>query len=185
MANIKQTALYLAYFTVGYNLLEGLISILAGRHIGSISLIGFGLDSFIESFSSVVLIWRFTKIIPEEKEHEFEEKAVKLIAGTFFILGAYILFQSIQKLLNHEGPEQSGIGIIIAIVSIIVMTGLYKLKNRFGRKHHLPSLVADSKQTLACIMMSFALLIGLVPNFLFGIWWTRCSCRNCHSGISF
>src|SRR5919198_3328246 len=87
-------ALLLSYFTVGYNFLEGLVSILAGLLTGSIALFGFGLDSFVESLSGGVMIWRFTKYgkISEGEEDEVEAKAIRLIAYTFFILGAYVLY---------------------------------------------------------------------------------------------
>ncbi|HAG50578.1 MAG TPA: hypothetical protein DCL42_04500, partial [Deltaproteobacteria bacterium] len=91
--NFHRKALVLSYFTVGYNIIEGIVSILAGFLAGSIALIGFGLDSFVESLSGSVMIWRFRKHeqMSEEEEERIEAKAVRLIAYTFFILGAYVL----------------------------------------------------------------------------------------------
>jgi divalent metal cation (Fe/Co/Zn/Cd) transporter len=165
-------ALLLSYFTVGYNIIEGLVSIWAGSMAGSIALVGFGLDSFIESLSGGVMIWRFSQHgkISEEAEEKIERKAAKLVGYTFFILAAYVLFESIKKLLARETPQPSLFGIIIAVVSLIVMPILFYAKYRLGKKIGSISLVADSKQTLACVFLSASLLIGLGLNYLFGFW---------------
>ena len=169
---LHRKALSLSYFTVGYNILEGIVSILAGLLAGSIALIGFGLDSFVESLSGSVMIWRFRKHeqMSEEEEERIEAKAVRLIAYTFFILGAYVLYESIKKLYLQEMPDPSLFGIIIAIVSIIVMPVLFYMKYRTGKTINSRSLVADSKQTLVCCILSVALLIGLGLNYLYGFW---------------
>ena len=170
---LHKKALLLSYFTVGYNVLEGIASIFAGLFAGSIALVGFGLDSFVESLSGCIMIWRFRKHgkITEEEEEKVELKAIKLIAYTFFILGSYVLYESIKKLYFHEIPNTSLLGIIIAIVSIIVMPVLFCMKYQTGKSVNSKSLVADSKQTLACTFMSVALLIGLGLNYLYGLWW--------------
>ena len=167
-------ALMLSFFTVGYNIIEGVISILIGASTGSISLVGFGLDSFIESLSGAILIWRFTRNKTTLNSHtdEIEQKTIRLISCTFFILGGYVFYESIQRLINQKPPEQSVFGIIIAVVSILVMIGLYKSKRNVGLSNHIRSLVADSKQTLACIYMSITMLIGLGLNYFFHIWWS-------------
>ncbi len=165
-------ALRLSYFTVGYNIVEGLVSIYAGSLAGSIALIGFGLDSFIESLSGSVMIWRFTRHgkISEEEEEKIEKKATRLVAYTFFILAAYVLYESAKKLYYHEIPEPSLFGIIIAIVSLIVMPILFYAKYQTGKTINSRSLMADSKETLACSFLSAALLIGLGLNYLYGLW---------------
>ena len=169
---LRRNALLLSYFTVGYNIIEGIVSILAGVLAGSIALIGFGLDSFVESLSGSVMIWRFRKHeqMSEEEEERIEAKAVRLIAYTFFILGTYVLYESIKKLYLQEMPDPSLFGIIIAIVSIIVMPVLFYMKYRTGKTINSRSLVADSKQTLVCCILSVALLIGLGLNYLYGFW---------------
>ena len=170
---LHKKALLLSYFTVGYNVLEGIASIFAGLFAGSIALVGFGSDSFVESLSGSVMIWRFRKHgkITEEEEEKVELKATRLIAYTFFILGFYVLYESAKKLCFHEVPGPSLLGIIIAIVSIIVMPVLFYMKYQTGKSVNSKSLVADSKQTLACTFMSVALLIGLGLNYLYGLWW--------------
>ncbi|MHC4181935.1 MAG: cation diffusion facilitator family transporter [Planctomycetota bacterium] len=172
-SSLHKKALSLSYFTVGYNVLEGIVSIIAGLSAGSIALVGFGLDSFVESLSGSVMIWRFRKHgkMTEEEEERVEAKAIRLIAYAFFILGSYILYESVKKLCLHEIPHPSLLGIIIAIVSMIVMPVLFYIKYQTGKTINSKSLMADSKQTLACAFLSIALLIGLGTNYLYGLWW--------------
>jgi divalent metal cation (Fe/Co/Zn/Cd) transporter len=169
---LHKRALLLSYFTVGYNILEGILSIFAGLSAGSIALVGFGLDSFVESLSGSVMIWRFRnhRDISEDEEERLEKKATRLVAYSFFILGAYILYESVKKLYFQEIADPSLLGIIIAVLSIIVMPVLFYMKYRTGKAMNQRSLIADSKQTLACLFLSFALLIGLGLNYLYGFW---------------
>ena len=168
---LSRRALVLSYFTVGYNVLEGVLSILAGGLASSIALVGFGLDSFIESISGGIMIWRFSQQrLSEAEEKRVEAKAVKLVGWSFFILAAYVLFEAVRKLITREAPEPSLFGIIIAATSLVVMPALFIAKRVTGRKLRSRSLLADSKQTLACTFMSAALLAGLLANRLFGFW---------------
>ena len=169
---LHHRALLLSYFTVGYNILEGAISIFAGILAGSIALIGFGLDSFIESLSGGVMIWRFRHgaIKSKKEEEKIEKKATKLIAYTFFILGAYVLFESVKKLWLHEIPNPSLLGIVIAIISLIVMPILFYMKYKTGKLLKSSSLIADAKETLACVFLSVTLLVGLGLNYTVGLW---------------
>lgn len=173
MAELHKKALYLEYFTVGYNILEGVFSIIAGYLAGSIALIGFGLDSGIESLSGAVLIWRLSLHgrISEEEEERVEKRTVKFVGLSFFVLGAYVLFESIRKLYFHEHPEPTLFGLVIAFFSILTMPVLSYLKYRIAQKIKSRSLEADSRQTLVCSLLSVALIIGLGLNYLFGLWW--------------
>ena len=170
--NLHSKALKLSYFTVGYNIIECIISIIAGFIASSTALLGFGSDSLVESLSGTIMIWRFRKhgIISKEKEDEIEKKATFLVGITFFIFGIYILYESLRKFIIEEKPEPSIVGIIIAIASIIVMPILFYVKYKTGKSIGSKSLIADSKQTLACVFMSVSLLIGLGLNYLFGFW---------------
>ena len=170
--NLQKRALLLSYFTVAYNVLEALASLLAGYLAGSIALVGFGLDSLMESLSGGVMIWRFRHRpgLSAEAEERLERRAIKIVGWTFLVLAAYVLYESLEKLFFQEIPSPSLLGIIIAAVSLIVMPGVYLLKYRTGKLLHSRSLMADSKQTLACAWLSLALLIGLGLNYLFGIW---------------
>lgn len=172
MEKLFKKGLYLEYFTVGYNIIEAVLSIIFGGVVGSIALVGFGLDSIVESLSGIVLIWRLSqhKNLSEEEEEKIENIAEKLVGITFFILGGYILFQSIRKLLIKDIPEPSLPGIIIAIFSIVIMPILAHKKKKLGREIGSKALIADSKETMACFFLSVSLLFGLGMNYLFGIW---------------
>jgi len=169
---VNKKILKLSYFTVIYNIIEGVVSIFFGSSLNTISLVGFGFDSFIESISGGVVIWKTKKGATNSHDDPIESKAIKLISFSFFILAGYVLYESVQKLLTHEVPHQSWLGIAIASISIVVMLWLYNQKKRIGFATHNRALVADSKQTLACISLSVTLLIGLGLNYFFGLWWT-------------
>jgi cation diffusion facilitator family transporter len=169
---LQKKALLLSYLTVGYNLLEGVVSLLAGYLAGSIALVGFGLDSFVESLSGGIMIWRFRRhpeLAPEEEERR-EKLAIRLVGWTFFGLAAYVLYESLEKLIFQEAPAPSLLGIIIALVSLILMPLLFALKLRTSAGLGSASLKADAKQTLACAFLSLALLVGLGLNYVAGIW---------------
>lgn len=172
MDNLIKKGLRLEYFTVIYNILEAIASILFGYLAGSIALVGFGLDSIVESLSGFVLIWRLGKykIISKEEEEKIEKKAIKFVAITFFILGLYISIESIKKLYLKEIPDTSLPGIIISIVSLIIMPILAYKKFKVGKEIGSRALVADSKETMACTFLSFTLFFGLGANYLFGFW---------------
>ena len=164
--------LVLEYITVGYNILEALVSIFFGTIANSIALVGFGLDSIVESLSGMVLIWRLRKHgnVTREEEVAVEKKAMKFVAVTFFVLGLYVLFESSKKLVTGEQPDPTLPGIIIACASIVVMPILAYGKYRIGKRIGSKALVADSKETSVCFVLSLALLFGLGMNQLFGIW---------------
>ena len=169
---LYKKGLRLEYLTVVYNILEAAVSILFGSIAGSIALVGFGLDSIVESLSGLVLVWRLRQHgkISEAAEERIEKTATKFVAITFFILGLYVLVESVTKVLFKETPEPSMPGIIIAIVSMIVMPLLAWQKYKTGRQISSRALVADSKETLTCAFLSVALLLGLGTNYLFGFW---------------
>lgn len=171
-SKLYKRALNLAYFTIIYNITEGMLSILAGFLASNISLIGFGLDSAVESFSAFIVVWRFKKHgkISEYEEEKIEKRALKYIGYTFIILGVYILYESLQKLYTAEISEPSFFGIIITVASIIIMPSLFYMKYKTGKALNSKSLIADSKQTLACVFLSVALLFGLLLNYIYGLW---------------
>jgi divalent metal cation (Fe/Co/Zn/Cd) transporter len=172
MEKLYKKGLFLEYFTVGYNAVEAVLSILFGHIANSIALIGFGLDSVVESLSGMVLIWRLRQHgkVSAEKEQEIEKRATKFVAISFFVLGVYVLFQSVKKLALKEIPDPSLPGIIIAIASLAIMPVLALQKFDVGKKIQSQALMADSKETLACFFLSAALLLGLGSNYLFGYW---------------
>lgn len=174
MPSTRSKALGLSFFTVGYNLVEGGVAMVGAAMSGSNALLGFGLDSFVESLSGMVMIWRFWRFDLDADEEEFEEverKAARLVAYTFFALGSYVILDAGYALYQQEAPDTSLIGIGLAIASLIVMPVLFLLKYRFGKSIGSRSLVADSKETLACLVLSVALLIGLGAHYIWRQWW--------------
>lgn len=169
---LNERALRLSYFTVAYNVLEGVASLVAGALAGSVALIGFGLDSVVESLSGGVMIWRFRphgSLTPHEVEQR-EQRAVKFVGYTLYALGAYVLYESGRTLYLAEAPDPSLVGILITSLSLVVMPVLFYAKVRTGRHLQSRSLVADAKQTLACVFLSAAVLLGLVLNATLGFW---------------
>ncbi len=169
---LRKRALFLSWFTVAYNIAEGLVSIVAGALAGSIALVGFGIDSAVESLSGGIMVWRFSKHrqLSAEDEEKLERRAERFVAVTFFVFGAYVLYESVKKLVTGEAPHHSLVGIIVALVSLVSMPLLYRAKIRVGRELRSGSLLADAKETLACALLSVALLVGLSLNYFWGIW---------------
>lgn len=165
-------ALRLEYFTVAYNVAEAAASIVFGSLAGSIALVGFGMDSIVESLSGLILIWRLKKHLSssEEEEEEIERRAERFVAVTFFLLGSYVLFESAKKLVWNEVSDPSVPGIVIALLSMTIMPILARKKYDLGLLIKSRALIADSKETLACSLLSVALLVGLGANYVFGFW---------------
>ena len=161
-------------FTVAWNAVEGVVAIGAGIATGSVSLIGFGADSFIEVISAVALLWRLRRAGPEASAEErgaAEKRALYLVAATFFLLAAYITYEAVGALLSGEGPEDSAVGLVLSVVSLLVMPALAYGKQRTGREMGSEALKADAMETWVCSYLSLALLIGVGLNAAFGWWW--------------
>ena len=169
-SDLHKKAINLSYFTVGYNIIEGVVSIVAASLSGSIALLGFGFDSFVESLSGFIMIWRFKTKRSLKEEEKIEKRALRLVGYTFFILAFYVAFESIKKIYQSEAPNPSLLGIIIATLSIIIMPILSHMKYKTGKLLKSRSLIADSKETLACAALSIALLISLTLNYFLGLW---------------
>ncbi len=168
----RKRALHLSYFTVFYNIVEGIVSIFFGLLAGSIALVSFGMDSFIESLSGSVMIWRFRphESTTEEREEALEHTAAKLVGITLIILAVYVVYESVNKLRFGEEPDPSIPGMAIALASLIVMPILFMEKRKTSAAVKSRSLLADARQTLACLLLSVAVLVGLTLNYLFGFW---------------
>jgi divalent metal cation (Fe/Co/Zn/Cd) transporter len=158
----------LEYFTLGWNLTEAVVGIGAGVIAGSIALIGFGMDSIIESFSGAILLWRLQRHQADEKR---EQLALKLVGISFFVLAAYVAADAAKTLIQRESPHASVVGVCLAAVSIVVMPLLARAKRRVAARLNSRALVADSRQTDLCAYLSGILFVGLILNALFGWWW--------------
>jgi divalent metal cation (Fe/Co/Zn/Cd) transporter len=156
--------------TIAYNVIEAVVAISAGTIASSTALIGFGLDSIIEVASAAAVAWQFTARDPEVREAR-EHLALRIIAVSFFVLAAYVTFESVRGLLDGVEAEHSTVGLTLAAVSVAVMPILSLAQRRAGRELGSATAVADSKQTLLCTYLSAVLLVGLALNSLFGWSW--------------
>jgi cation diffusion facilitator family transporter len=171
---LHRRGLLLEWFTVAWNVIEGVVAIGAGVVTGSVSLVAFGADSFIEVISAVALLWRLRKAGPHASAEErgaAERKALYLVAATFFLLAAYITYEAVSALLSREGPENSTVGLVLSVVSLIVMPTLAYGKQRTGCEMGSEALQADAVETWVCSYLSLALLAGVGLNAAFGWWW--------------
>lgn len=154
-------------FTIGYNLIEAVVSVVAGSAASSAALIGFGLDSLVEVLSAAAVAWQFSRADPEK----YEKATLRVIALAFFLLAAYVSVSAVLSLTGAVEPEHSMLGIIITAVSVIVMPFVSWFERRTGRELGSATAVADSKQTLMCTYLSAAVLIGLLLNSVLGWTW--------------
>ena len=171
---LLRRALRLEYLTVGWNVIEGVVAIAAALASGSVALLAFGIDSFVESASGSVMIWRLRaerRAANEERVEEVERRARKLVAGSLVLLAAYIAWDSITSLLSNERPEPSIVGMLLAIASLSIMWWLARAKRRVGAALGSRAMIADAFQTDACFWLSLFLLVGIGANALFGLWW--------------
>jgi divalent metal cation (Fe/Co/Zn/Cd) transporter len=162
----------LEYVSLAYNVLESVVGLAAGAVAGSVALIGFGLDSVVESSTAAILIWRFrTETRGQRSSEDAERKAVRLVAIAFYALAAYVGGRAILDLAAQSRPDDSPVGIALAVASLIVMPVLVARKRKLAAEIDSRSLRADSTQTLLCTYMSAFLLVGLAANALLGWWW--------------
>lgn len=162
----------LAWITIGWNAVEGVIGVAAGVAAGSIALIGFGVDSYVEVFAGGVILWRLAKERHGEAISDAaEQRAVRLIAATFFVLAVGVGVESLRKLVVADRPEESVVGIALALVSLAVMSLLARAKQRVGRRLRSRAVQADATETMLCVWLSAILLAGLGLNAAFGWWW--------------
>jgi divalent metal cation (Fe/Co/Zn/Cd) transporter len=161
----------LEYFTVTWNGLEALVSIMAGLSAGSVALVGFGLDSVIELASGAALLWRFHHDLDPSRRERVERTTLRIVGACFLGLALYIGYESASGLVRHGSPERSIPGIVIAAAAVIVMPVLARAKRRVAAGIGSGALEADSKQADFCAYLSAILLLGLLLNALAGWWW--------------
>ena len=161
----------LEYFTIGWNLIEGGVAIVAGVFAGSIALVGFGLDSFIEVTSGLTLLWRMSVDADVHRRELSEKRALRIVGACFLLLAVYVAYESASDLWSRKRPEHSVPGIILACVSLIVMPLLSRAKRKIGSALGSAAMHADAKQTEFCTYLSAILLVGLLLNATLGLWW--------------
>ncbi|MBC7927819.1 MAG: cation transporter [Bryobacteraceae bacterium] len=163
--------LYLEYVTISYNVLEGLVAVIAGYMSGSTALIGFGIDSAIEVTSGASLVWRLHSDAQPSRREKAERDSLRIVGVSFILLAIYVAADAAVSLVTSEPPEESWAGIVLALFSIAVMPLLAKAKRRIAAQIGSSALTADAKQTELCTYLSVILLAGLLLNALFGWGW--------------
>lgn len=167
-------ALRLEYLTVGWNIVEGVVAVLAGLAAGSVALLGFGVDSFVESTSGSVLVWRLLaerRSADHEHVERIEHLAQRLVAGSLVALAAFITADALRTLWQRDEPAGSPVGIVLLVASLAVMWWLAREKRRVAGQLGSRSLEADAFQTTACWWLSLTALVGLGLNAGLGWWW--------------
>jgi divalent metal cation (Fe/Co/Zn/Cd) transporter len=162
-------ARWLSWLSLAWMGAEGVIALTAGLLAGSIALVSFGLDSFIEGFASLVIVWRFTG--SRLFSHAAEERAQKLVAIQFFLLAPYVAFEASHALWTGEQPATSWLGIALVTSSVIGMPFLGVAKRRLADKLGSVATRGEGTQNLLCAYLATAVLVGLLGNALFGLWW--------------
>lgn len=166
---LERHARLLAWSGIGWHFIEFTIALAAGIAAGSIALIGFGADSLIEALAGFVVLWLFTG--NRIGSHAAERRAQQLIAGTFFVLAAYVSIEAVRTLLGGDHPRASWVGIGLAAFTAPTMPLLARAKRRIGNKLNSSAAVKEASQTQLCAYLSIALLLGLGANALLGWWW--------------
>jgi len=163
-------ALWLGYFTVFYNLLEGLVSVFFGVHDEALTLFGFGVDSFIEVLSGIGIVAMVYRIRqnPDTPRSQFERSALQITGTSFYLLAAGLALTAIYNIYAGHKPETTLPGLIISLVSIATMWALVTGKRRVGRALDSAPILADANCTLVCIYMSLVLLAASIIYQLTG-----------------
>ncbi len=169
----RRFAWWLTGITVAWNSLEALVAVVSGLLSRSIALLGFGLDSIVEVSSALVIVWRLARHGGDAEANErAEQRAVRLIALSFFTLAAYVAYDSLSKLLGvGDRPEHSPVGLALVALSLVVMPSLVWVKRRVASRIGSVALDADADQTKVCAYLSAVVLLGLAANALLGWWW--------------
>ena len=160
--HLYKRAYQLSLFTILYNVIEGLVSMMLGFQDETLTLFGFGADSFIEVLSGMGIAVMITRIMknPGSTKNEFEIKALKITGIAFYILSAGLLVGIILNFVQKHNPESTLWGVVISVISIIVMIWLMNAKRRVGKQLNSEPIISDSNCTKVCIYMSIVLLLS-------------------------
>ncbi|MGA8367116.1 MAG: cation transporter [Candidatus Acidiferrales bacterium] len=161
----------LEQFTILWNSLEGLVAVAIGATAGSISLVGFGIDSFIEVASGGTLLWRMTVDSDTQSRERNEKLSLRIVGICFLTLAAYVAYEAVSDLISGTPPDRSIPGIILACVSLVVMPILSRAKKKVGNELGSAAMSADARQTDFCVYLSAILLVGLLLNAALRWWW--------------
>ena len=168
---LVRRGLRLNYLTIGYNVIEALVSLVAGLVAGSVALVGFGIDSVIEVSASLAAQWRLRVDADHARRERVELLTRRAIGWSFLALALYVALDSGKSLWMAERPERSITGIVILTMSVIVMPVLSRAKRRVARALSSRALDADATQTSLCAWLSAIALAGVALNAALGWWW--------------
>ena len=174
MSDRALRALRLEYFTVGWNLVEAVLAIVAAGAASSVALLGFGLDSVVESLSAAVLIWRLRaeqRRVDGERLEAVERRARKLVGVSLFVLAVVVVLDSARALWIRERPQPTALGVAVLIAAFVVMGLLAAAKRRAAKSISSRALLSDAFQTTTCMWLSATALVGIAANALFSWWW--------------
>ena len=170
---LTRRGLRLAQLTVAYNVAEGAIAITAGLAAGLVSVVGFGIDSGIESIAGVLVALRLSaRLRHGDTDESRERRALRLVALTFFVLAAYVTVEGVRSLATGDVPSSSPVALVLLAASVVVMPLLAAAKVRVG--HGLggdPLVLADAAETRLCVLLSISTLIGVGLYQLTGQAW--------------
>lgn len=173
-SSLVSLSLHTEYFSTGWMAFEFLVGFSSGLQAGSILLIAFGLDSFLEIISGSTLIWRLRKEAngaPKAKIEQAERKSSLIVGSVLLLLSVYVIGVSLYNLLNHQAADTSTPGISIAIASVILMPILTLKKRSLGKALHSDALVEDGMCNITCAYMAATVLVGALLTALFNWWW--------------
>ena len=170
-AELVRRGLWLNYVTIGYNLLEAIVSIVAGFLAGSVALVGFGFDSAIEVTAAGAAQWRLRADLDPAQRERVERITIRIIGSSFLALAVYVVYDSRKTLWLREHPDRSIAGIVILGLSAVVMPLLARAKRRIARGLASRALAADAVQTSLCAYLSIIALGGVALNAAFNWWW--------------
>lgn len=157
--------------SLGWNAVEGIVAVLAGVAAGSVSLIGFGIDSGIEVAAALILFWRLRQERRSGCMLGYDRTAVRLIALAFAALAAYVWVDAVRDLLGRARPEASVPGLVVAVASVLLMPRLARAKRALAPALGSQAVSADAQQTSLCALLSAVLILGVGLNIVFGWWW--------------
>ena len=169
--NLYKRASLLAQITIFYNLIEGLVSVFFGTADATLSLLGFGIDSFVEVLSGIG-IWYMVRRIRHNSDANpspFEKMALRITGTSFYILGVGLFVTAGINIYQGHRPETTFWGIVIAVISIFTMWALIYFKVKVGRQLNSDAILEDANCTKACLYLSFILLFASVGYELTGI----------------
>lgn len=169
---LTRRGLRLAQFTVAYNVVEGVVAVTAGLLAGLVSVIGFGIDSAIESIAAVLVGLRLAARLRHGEADERKERlTLRLVAISFFLLAIYVTVEGIRSLILGEEPDHSPVAIVVLVLSLIVMPILAAAKTRIGTALKDNLILADAAQTKICVLLSISTLLGVGLFQLSGAAW--------------